>query len=283
MGEVGIPSQPQIILDINEKVKKENADFSNIADIVSKDVAMTAKLLKVVNSAFFGVGEKVDSVYRAFSLLGMKNFISIILASALRESLCSNNDPALENFWDHSLATATISMHIAKKIKYDTVDQAYLAGLFHDCGVPLLKKRFPDYTEVADYALGVVNKEAVTEKTPSIISTEDERYATHHCAIGYLIAKSWNVSPVVCHTIWHHHDIDIDIHKEPSVKRLSAILLLADYLASHILYLRGSNCSVDSEQDWASVHYKSLSELEMDVDDISNLKDDFEDMYMWSE
>lgn len=283
IGEVGIPSQPQVITEINREANKKDANFNDIADIISKDVAMTAKLLKVVNSSFFGLGNKIDSVYRAFSLLGMKNFNNIILSSALKESLGGGNDTAYETFWDHSMATATISLDVAKKTGFENVDQAYLAGLFHDCGVPLLKKRFSDYTGYADDALGVVNKEALTGKTDSVIVTEDKRYATHHCAVGYLIAKSWNVSPTVCSAIWHHHDIDIDTHKDLSVKKLSSILLLADYLGSHILYLRGSNCAVDSEHDWANIHHKALSELDMDVEDVSNLKDDFEDMYMWNE
>jgi putative nucleotidyltransferase with HDIG domain len=282
IGEIGIPSQPQVVMKINEEVSRQDVNFQRIADIISTDSAMTAKLLKVVNSAYFGLSQKVDSVQRALSMLGLKNLNNIILASSLRETL-GMHDSIDEMYWDHSMATATISSHIAKKIQFDNLDQAYITGLFHDCGIPLMRKRFPEYTELADYALGVVNKESLTGKTKSIIDIEDERYATHHGAIGYLTAKSWRISLVVCNTIWHHHDIDIDTHEDSQVKKLSAILLLADYLGSHILYLRGSKCVVDSEQDWASVHHKTLSELGLDVEDITDFKDDFEDMFMWDE
>lgn len=279
IGNVGIPSQPQVVMKINEEANKQDVNFQRIADIISTDGAMTAKLLKVVNSAFFGMSQKVDSVHRALSLVGLKCFINIILASSLRETL-GIKDEIDEMFWDHSMATATISSHIAKKVEFENIDQAYITGLFHDCGIPLMRKRFPEYTGLADYALGVISTESLTGITKSIIGIEDEYYATHHCAIGYLTAKSWSIAPVVCHAIWHHHYIDIDIHEDQYVKRLSAILLLADYLGSHILYLRGSKCAVDSEHDWASIHHKVLSELELEVDDISDFKDDCEDMFI---
>jgi HD-like signal output (HDOD) protein len=280
LGNIGIPSQPKVIMQINEEVGKEDTNFQRVADIISTDSAMTARLLKVVNSAFFGLGQKVDSVHRALSLMGLKNFTNIIVASSLRDTL-GINDEIDELYWDHSMATATISSHIAKKINIENIDQAYITGLFHDCGIPLMKKRFSDYKELADYSLGVVNKESLSGKTQSIIGIEDERYSTHHCAIGYLTAKSWRISEVVCHTIWNHHYINIDIHEDPVVKRLSAILLLADYLGSYILYLRGSKCAVDSEQEWADIHHKALHELGFDVDDITDFKDEFEDMFMW--
>lgn len=279
---IGIPSQPKVIMKINEEASKDDVNFQTVADIIATDGAMTAKLLKMVNSAYFGLGQKVDSVQRALSLMGLENFNNIILASSLRETL-GITDSLDEMYWDHSMATATISSHIAKKIKSDNVDQAYLVGLFHDCGIPLMRKRFPEYTELAEFALGVVNKESLTGLTKSIIGIEDENYATHHCAIGYLTAKSWKISPIVCNTIWHHHYIDINIHEDPQVRKLSSILLLADYMGSHIMYLRGSKCAVDSEQDWAEIHHKALDELDLSVEDITDLKEEFEDMYLWDE
>jgi putative nucleotidyltransferase with HDIG domain len=273
ISNIGIPTQPQILVNLNKEINKPGADLGDIADIVSRDVALSAKLLKIVNSAFFGLREKVDSIHRALSLLGLKNFNKIILASSLREAL-GNHGPGTEKFWNHSMTTATISSHIAKKVGFEHEEQAYVAGLFHDCGVPFLMKKFSDYAQIVDYALSVVPSESLSGRSRSIIGIEEERYDTHHCAIGYLVAKSWRLSLTVAKSVWYHHYIHIDIHKDPSTKRLSAILLLADYIAGYILYLSGGHCSVESESEWANMHKKVLSELSLSIDNIKDLKED---------
>ncbi len=271
---VGIPAQPQIVMDVNEEINNPNVDLRRISELVSKDVAMSAKLLKIINSAFFGLREEVDSIDRALSLLGLRNFNNIILASSLREAL-GGHDPVIEKFWNHSMATATICSKIARKIAFQSVDQAYIAGLFHDCGIPLLMKKFPDYTQIADYALSVVPTESLVGKSKSIIGIENERFDTHHCAVGYLIAKSWRLSDAVTQSIWYHHYINIDIHKDRYTKTLSAILLLADYISSYLLFFSGGGCSVDPESEWAKMHKKILSELTLNIDSLKDMKEDF--------
>lgn len=273
VSSIGIPSQPEIVMDINREINKPEADLSKISDIVIMDVAMSAKLLKIANSPFFGLKEKVDSIQRALALLGLKNFYNIILATSLRENL-GGRGPAIEKFWSHSMAVAAISSHVAKKVSFSSIDQAYTAGLFHDCGVPLLIKKYPDYAEIADYALGVVGTESLKGLSKSIIGIEDDRYNTHHCAIGYLVAKSWHLSPAVTQSILHHHFVNIDIHPDTATKQLSAILLLADYIGGYMLFLGGSSCTVDSETEWAKRNQKVIAELSLSVDDIEDIKED---------
>jgi HD-like signal output (HDOD) protein len=270
---IGIPSQPKIVMDINREINKPEADLSKISDIVSMDVAMSAKLLKIANSPFFGLKEKVDSIQRALALLGLKNFYNIILATSLRENL-GGHGSAIEKFWSHSMATATISSQIAQKVGFTSIDQAYIAGLFHDCGVPLLIKKYPNYVEITDYALGVVGTESLKGLLKSIIGIEDERYNTHHCAIGYLVAKSWHLSQAVTQSILHHHYVNIDIHTDATTKQLAAILLLADYIGGYLLFLSGSICTVDPETEWAQRHQKVMDELSLSVNDIEDMKED---------
>ncbi len=279
VSSIGIPTQPQILMDVSKEMNNPDSNLSTVASIINKDVAMSAKLLKVVNSAFFGLSEKVDSIDRALALMGMKSFRKIILASSMRESLGSDY-PGIENFWDHSMAVATIATHIAEKIGYDSPESAYTAGLFHDCGVPFLLKKYKDYPELIDFSLGVVSSTALSGATKSIIGIEDERYNTHHCAVGYIVAKSWNLPTHVHQTIWYHHFIHLTIHISEETKRLSAILILADYIGTHILYLGGGKCPVEPESDWAETHSEILAELHMNAEDIKDLREDLVDKIM---
>ena len=279
VNSIGIPAQPKVIMELNREINNRVTNISVISDIISKDVAMSAKILKVVNSPFFGLREKVDSIDRALSMMGLGNFNKIILASSLRETL-GGKDPAIERFWDHSMTTAAVAIYIAEKIKMESPEQAYTAGLFHDCGIPLLMKKFPDYGELVDFALGVVNSEALKGSAKSIVGIEDERYSTHHCAVGYIVAKSWNLSPVVHQSIWYHHYIHLDVHNNPATKRLSAVLILADYISSYIMFSSGGSCPVESEADWSQMHASILYELGLNVDDVKDFKEDLSDKFL---
>ncbi len=276
---IGIPTQPKVLMDVNKEMNNPDSNLGTVANIINKDVAMSAKLLKVVNSAFFGLSEKVDSIDRALALMGMKNFRKIILASSLRESLGSDY-PGIENFWDHSMAVATISSHIAEKIRHESPEAAYTAGLFHDCGVPFLMKKYKDYPELVDFALGVVSSTALSGATKSIIGIEDERYNTHHCAVGYIVAKSWNLPTHVHQSIWYHHFVHLNVHISEEAKKLSAILILADYIGTHILYLGGGKCPAEPESDWAETHPQILAELHMNAEDIKDMREDMLDRIM---
>ena len=273
MGFIKIPAQPQIVADINREINSPNADLSTIADLISKDVTMSAKILRVVNSVFFGLREKVESIDRALALIGMKSFNTVILSSSLREAL-GGNSPGIEKFWNHSMTTAAYASQIARKVGYHSAELAYLAGLFHDCGVPVLLKTFPQYTETIDLALGIVPIDALSGRSQSVIGIEHDRYKTHHCAIGYLVAKDWNMSDAVLDVIWYHHYVKIDVHKDESTKKLAAILLLADYMSSSLFSYAGGSLAVDPESEWAKMHNSVMSELSMNLDNIMQLKDD---------
>lgn len=273
VSSVGIPSQPALLLEINKKIGRPDTGIGDIADLISRDVAMSAKLLKMANSAFFGLREKVDSIERALALIGLKNFNRIILATSLRESV-GGHGSGTEKFWNHSMTVAGASAHIAKKAGFESEEQAYIAGLFHDCGVPMLMKKYQDYHQILDHALGVVNSASLSGIKKSIIGIEEDRYNTHHCAVGYLITKSWHLPVSISKSVWYHHFVNIDIHNDPVTRRLSAILLLADYIGGHILYLGGSDCPVETETEWARMHKKAVTELAMNAESVKDMRDD---------
>jgi len=273
ISSIGIPTQPSLLLEINKKISRPDAGFGDLTDLISRDVAMSAKLLKIANSVFFGLREKVDSIQRALSLIGLKNFNRIILATSLRESI-GGHGSSTEKFWNHSMTVAGASAHIAGRVGFESEEQAYIAGLFHDCGVALLMKKYQDYHQILDYSLSVASSVSLSGIKKSIIGIEEERYNTHHCAVGYLITKTWRLPLSVAQSVWHHHYINIDIHADPVTRRLSAILLLADYIGGHILYLGGSNCAVENETEWVRMHKKAAAELAVNAESVKDMRDD---------
>ncbi|MDA8388680.1 MAG: HDOD domain-containing protein, partial [Nitrospiraceae bacterium] len=276
---IGIPSQPGIVLDINREVSRMCPDMGLISELVEKDVSMSAKVIKIANSPFFSI-RKSNSIAEALLTIGATNFSNIIVSASLRESVDryggnNGNRRLTEKFWRHSSFVAVASRFIAKKIRSPLIEMAYMAGLFHDCSIPLFLKRYPDYAELMDQALWPVPIEALQGACKSIIGIEDERYSTNHCIAGYMIAKAWLLPEKICEAICHHHYIDITIHKDPVVEQLVAILLLAEYL---IQKNEIATSPSGYSHQWAELHQKPLEILGVQSDDFADIEEDLSDI-----
>ncbi len=261
---IGIPVQPQIVLDIQNEAQRENPDFGRIADLVAKDVSMSARILKVANSPFFSRG-KVDSIMHAINLLGMRAFYAAVLSSALSEAFLTDN-PALNRFWKHSMVTATAAGIVARKLRVAPDDQAYTAGLFHDCGVVLMMKKFPDYMHIIDHVLYITILRPISEKFDLIIGYENDRYNTNHCVMGYVMSKSWRLSEAVNNAIMYHHHPNIDMHKDILTRKLSAVLHLAEFISLSFDFEHQEFAYLSSQ--WMNIYKPSIKELGITSDDI---------------
>lgn len=262
---IGIPAQPQLVLDIQNEAGRENPDFTRIADLVAKDVSMSARILKVANSPFFSRG-KVDSIMHAINLLGMRAFYAAVLSSALSETFLRDS-PALDRFWRHSTITATAAGIIAKKLRLAPADQAYTAGLFHDSGVVLMMKKFPDYIHMIDHALYITTLHPLSEKFDLIGGCENDRYNTNHCVMGYVMSKSWRLSDTVNNAIMYHHHPNIDMHKDSLTRKLSAALHLAEFISLSFDFEHQEFAYLSSQ--WMNAYKLSIKELGVSADDIN--------------
>ncbi len=184
---ISIPAQPQVVIDLQLAMASGEPDFSQISAIVAKDVALSAKVIKLINSPFYGLSCPVASISQALSLLGLNNFNNIVLSSAMREVIKVDGE-LNERFWEHTLLMAQLCEMIALRSRMISVDLAYMVGLFHDCAVPLMLNRFPDYEDIAFPCLG---------GGKDMIAMEEARYSTNHAVVGYMVAKNWQLPGVV--------------------------------------------------------------------------------------
>ncbi|MCX8069277.1 MAG: HDOD domain-containing protein [Thermodesulfovibrionales bacterium] len=217
---VGIPPQPEVILKIKKEIDSGNPNLLRIADLVSQDVGLSATTLKVASSPLIGLG-KISSVSQALNLLGTKNFYNLILTSALRDTLALKgiDQKVFENFWRHSLQTAKACSFVMKVVNKKLIDDAYLIGLFHDCSVPIMMKRFKDYLQVIEYAIG---------PSTDAINVEEKLVNTNHCIVGYVLAKSWQLPQEIYECIMWHHSADLKYLKNDKVKLFVNCLMIAE-------------------------------------------------------
>ncbi len=260
---VGVPSQPKIVHEIFQEINKEDPNATRIAQLISKDMGLSAKVLKIANSPFFNIKESVRSVDQALMVLGLKNFYNTVLSSTLRDSLNSRGVVS-DHFWDHSMIVGTISAHIAKKTAAAPEEEAYMLGLFHDCSIALMLKRFSNYVQVYDMAI---------EQDKAAVLIEERRYNTNHCIAGFLVAKSWHLPDHICRVIQYHHEQNIDIHSDIEKRRLASILFLAEFC--WLAYITNINSGKDSDEGrWVERHENIMFEMDLDIDDLKDFKED---------
>ena len=141
-----LPTLPGIAIKILEAVQKEHPDLQEIAEILATDPPLSAEVLKMINSPFFGLTRKVTSVFHAVSMLGMNVVKNMALSFALVKSFSDNGQDAFDypSFWKYSLTTAIAARKIAEKIHRDKSEDAFFLGLLHDMGRLTLIRCLPD-------------------------------------------------------------------------------------------------------------------------------------------
>lgn len=216
---IGIPAQPYVLMEINRLVRKPDVNFEEVSALVEQDVSLSAKVIKVASSPFFGgANDQFHSVKAALLKLGVKHFANGVMSVALRESF-EKFGPLAKEFWKHSSIIARISQEIAEMYCPEFAEDAYTVGLFHDMAAVMLQKYEFRYRGLTRKAL-LLDLGVIEEETRLLMSD--------HASVGYLFAKSWSVPPQMLDAIHYHHNRDYTLHKDKDARVLKAILQLAE-------------------------------------------------------
>ena len=266
---IKLPTHPEILLELNKETSKEDPSRGTIINIASKDVSISAKTIKFANSPFFGLRIKADTVDEAFNFLGLDNFKNIILASVMKDALRDKSIPAseLEQYFDHSIIIAQIANYVTDHLPFEVgskINQkiAYVYGLFHDCGVMILARKYPDYFKQVKWEL---------TKTESLKEAELNLFKTHHAHVGSLLAKSWFLNDEVVQCIQAHHTKDLGLIEDPMVRKHVSILILAEIICDRT-YPKSSETSIYKRNGNEDMIDSVLMELQMDSKSFETLE-----------
>lgn len=196
---INIPPQPAILLEIDKLINKPNNQITAIANLINKDVGLSASIFKLVNSSFYKSSTHITSIQKAITVLGLTQVANLIKGLSLRKAI-GGNEVAYEKFWERSNEIALLSAIIAKKQLSAcniAVEHAYMAGLFHECGVPILMQQFPEYCHTFRLNQG--------SHWPDF-NEEDKRFNTDHTVVGFLVTRHWNLPEFICQAVRFHHD-----------------------------------------------------------------------------
>lgn len=257
---ITIPPCPASLTSIMREAKHPAVDLASLAQLISRDAGIVGPLLKLANSPFIGLRTKVTSVLHAINVLGIQNTVNLVQNIALRQSL-GGNSPQFDKFWERSSLSATIAEKVAAKFPTVSRDDAYLAALFRDCGIPVLMMKFPDYREAVM---------AQSQKNQALCDIENSTFSTTHTIVGHMLTRSWMLPSHISHAILYHHDTTIFTSKstrtDTSVFNLIGIMHMAECIADEHLLVR--------DKEWPLFERDVLKHFEMSAQDFAELKGD---------
>lgn len=198
---IKIPPQPKVAELFKAMVGRGERDVRRLAHVLAEDPGITGMMFKVARTPAYQQYQPFESIEDILQAVGLKQSANLVSAIAFGVCFPKTNKASYEAYWARSRAVAQLAMLAAEfrgdEIGIDT-DQAYLAGILHDAGVPVLMQRFPNYCDSMDLS--------GPGKWADIV-LEDRKFFADHAVVGYLIGKHWYLPDYVCAAIRFHHDL----------------------------------------------------------------------------
>ncbi len=218
---------PHVAIRLTKLLSNENTTMQEFERLIKMDPTLVLRLLRVVNSPYYGVREKIDSISRAVVFVGMKNLRNMLVTTALKTVFKESQYEEIfsrAHLWLHCAAVGICSQMISERIFRRAGDDAYLCGILHDIGMIIEDQVAQD--------LFLETCKAYTHDTKPFTEYEREIIGADHCEIGYLLACEWNLPVEVQEGIKNHHNTEEEI----SPSSTAGIIQIADYVVSKMNY-----------------------------------------------
>ena len=222
------PTLPMIISKINELVNLPETSAKDIETIIAKDQVLTGKLLRLVNSPFYGFPQKINTISRAVGIIGFEALRNLVFSSSVINMFKSQGSEIFKPaaFWKHSVGTALAAKELARHLGEKQVEEFFVGGLIHDIGKLVHEEYFGDgFRQACGLAL---RKEILLRQA------EQEVLHFTHDQTGGLLLTQWNLPPkVIAMTRYHHEPAEArEYQREAGIIHLADILCRAKGLGS---------------------------------------------------
>jgi HD-like signal output (HDOD) protein len=217
-----LPTLPNTVMDVIRVANDSYASAQDLERVVSRDMTLAARVLKISNSAAFGMRRRIETTKHAVLILGTRRIRSIVSAMSLApmfETAHARDLISGPQLWAHALACAMWTQHLADRLQYIYWDQVFMAGLMHDIGIVVLFQSMPErYTEVLQLA---------KDRRLPLEAVEEHLLGTTHARVAGHLCVKWMLTPNLTNLLARHHSPEMP-------EKLDAQLLrLADFMAGH--------------------------------------------------
>jgi len=224
--KVELPSVPHVALKLLNLLNISNINLQKIEEVILSDQALTAKILKIANSAFYGLRRQIQLVNEAINVLGFKTLKDIVIIASVRD-VYKVFGLIEKKIWEHGVGVSFASGILTDFVPIVKKDEANLAGLLHDVGKIIINNNFPQ-----EYAncMNIVNQNKI-----NFLDVERELFGFDHAEAGGMLAEKWGFADELKTVILNHHNLEYikkceDLHE----KSLLLIVALADSICTRL-------------------------------------------------
>ena len=196
---IQLPALPAVAMEVVELVDNPRTSASKLGKVISTDQALTAKVLKIANSPFYGFPRKISTIDFAIIVLGYDALKEIVISISLISSLQKKSDGLFDSkgFWDHAISTGVLARRLARDLGYRVTEEVFVGGLLHDMGVSVLHRYFKsEYRRIVEIA---------RESDLTFLEAEESVLNVTHAEVGGWLAERWNLPGHLVEAISLHH------------------------------------------------------------------------------
>jgi HD-like signal output (HDOD) protein len=200
----GMPSLPTTVSKVLEVCNNPRTSPIDLDRVIQLDPVLMGRVLKLINSAYYGLGTQVTSLVRAIIMLGVNTVKNLALSTAILDRVSNKKDFRalnMEGFWRHSLCVGVTAKLIARKRGVDpkSVEEYFAAGLLHDIGkIPLNNALAEDYVRT----MSIADRDRI-----ALIEAEQRTLGVDHCQAGRIVADLWKLTGAIADAVAWHHDL----------------------------------------------------------------------------
>ena len=261
---IGLPTLPTVVAKMIELVDNPRTSASSLARLIATDQALTARILKLANSAYYGFSREISTVNMAIVVLGFNTVKDMGLSLSVFDVFKTGKPNAsfdLTRFWEHSIACGIASRMLARTYRSRYTGEAFVAGLLHDIGKVILNQYFQE-----DFLAIIENQ----RKGITLEEAETGIIGTHHTQIGSWLAEKWNLPRIISRTLLYHH--------EPWIPTKENLFIATVCLADHLCHFCGFGHSgrlQASDPDERLWEIFRMENIPLEAADLPNLQTEF--------
>ncbi len=252
-----VASPPTIYHQLQQAIDDPESGFNDFEKIISNDPALSARLLKVVNSPFYGLGSKVSTITHALNIVGTDQLADLALATGVLTQFkgIPKDVINMDSFWKHSIAVGLGARIMAKHLQVKDVEKFYLAGMLHDLGSLILFKEAPEkMKKILDSAI---------ERKTHLFEEEDQFLNFTHAEVGQNLLKKWDLPKSLIEGVaFHHNPLEATKHKTQAL-----IVHIADSMAYKL------ELGASGEPQVPQLSAEVLEEIGLTEDDLNGFEE----------
>jgi putative nucleotidyltransferase with HDIG domain len=219
-----LPTLPLVVRQVQKIIKNPKTNMEQIASVIAKDQVLAARVIRLVNSAFYALPKRVSAVSQAILVLGLNTVNNLLMSVSIVNlfKVDGVTDFNHESFWEHAFGCALIARGIAKRIGYLEPEDCFTAGLIHDIGRLVLEQYFH-----AEFMTALRRSH---ERSTTLRDEELGVFGASHEEVGAILADRWNLPGQIIAVIKYHHTPSDRAGMDPRHASIVAIVAHANQL-----------------------------------------------------